>query len=147
METAGPRPRRVSDVLVIAVVAEVPQAVARLPIEAQDPFRLTWIGLPVGDVHAAFGHGRAAVAAADGGPPADRNLGGGELLHDAGFLPHAIASWTAPLGPIVAHELTAARRQTDHHAEQQNNAICFVHTFMGIMCKAGWHATHKSPTV
>ena len=35
---AGPRPRHVPDVLVGAVVGEVPQVVAGLPIEAVDPF-------------------------------------------------------------------------------------------------------------
>ena len=39
METAGPRPRHVADVPVSAVVAEVPQAAARFPIEAVNPFR------------------------------------------------------------------------------------------------------------
>ena len=128
METAGPRPRHVADVLVGAVVGEGPQAAARFPIEAMDPFRRLRLGLQIGDVHAAFGHGRAAVAAADGGAPADGKLGGGELFDNAGFLPHAVASRTAPLRPIVAHELTTACRQTDHHAEQQNYAIQFVHT-------------------
>ena len=115
---AGPRPSRVPYIFVGAVVGEAPQAVARLPIKAVDPFRLTWIGLPVGDVYAAFGHGRAAIAAADADTPADRKLRAGELVHNAGFPPHAVASWATPLGPIVAHELTTARRQADYHAEQ-----------------------------
>ena len=118
METLARGPRRVPDIFVGAVVGEAPQAAARLPIEAVDPFRLTWLGLPVGDVDAAFGHGRAAIAAADADTPADGKLRAGELVDNAGFLPHAIASWATPLGPIVAHELTTARRQTDHHAEQ-----------------------------
>ena len=124
---AGPRPRHVPDVLIGAVVAEVPQAMARLPIEAVDPFRRAWLGLPVGDIDAAVGHGRPAVSAADAGPPANGKLGGRELFDNAGFPPHAIAGRATPLRPIVAHQGTTAHGQADGHAERENNATCFIH--------------------
>jgi hypothetical protein len=101
--------------------------VARLPIKTVDAFRLTWLDLPVSDVYAAFGHGWATIAAADSDTPTQRKLRAGELVDNAGFSPHIIASWATPLRPIVAHELTTARRQTDYHAEQQNNLMCLVH--------------------
>ena len=75
-------------IFVGTVIAEAPQVVTRFPIEAMDSFRWAWVGLQITDVHAAFGHVRSTVSAADGSSPANGYLGGGELLDNAGFLPY-----------------------------------------------------------
>ena len=109
----SPRPRGIADTFEVAVVAEVPQPLPGFPIETEHAFRRVGLRLEVRNIDAAGGHGRAAEPAANLGTPANGDLRAGELLDNAGFFPHVVASRAAPLGPIVGQELAAAYRQTD----------------------------------
>src|SRR5262249_1662896 len=109
-----PRAGRVTD-LVRAVVLVRPEHVARGLVEAEDALaagdgiageEVIGVAGPLrhraaGDVHAALGDGRPGVPPAQRRAPAGLEAVGGELVHDAGLAPDAVALRAEPLRPVV----------------------------------------------
>ena len=94
------RPGLVLDALVAAVIGVGPHLLARAGVEALHAFLRVGPGDAVHDEHASLGDGRSAVAAADLGPPLDRQLRRLESLDEPGLRPDAVPRRSAPLRPI-----------------------------------------------
>ena len=92
--------RNVAD-SVLAIVRVGPDQFARFPCETLDPFNLFRFRKPVSNVYAPVHDTRAAVAAADGHSPADRDVRPVELFDNPGFTPYAVPLRSAPLRPFV----------------------------------------------
>jgi len=92
---------------VYAFISIRPDFVAGHCIEAVDSLELSWDSQAVGNIDAAVGDGRPAIAARYFSAPADWQLPAVKFLHNTFFLPETISIRASPLGPICGRSLTA----------------------------------------
>jgi hypothetical protein len=98
--------------------------------------RIAIFRLPVHDIDTPHGDGRARISRPDLSGPSVRQLARRKLLDDTGFPPEAIASWTSPLGPIIAQG-GGCRRSDPRQGDDRRTNNC--RTNRGRICRADYH--------
>ena len=126
---AGARTGRVAD-SVVGSILDDPQRFASLGVETVDTFgRVAIFRLPVHDIDTPHGDGRSRVTWTDLSGPSVRQLARRKLLDDTGFPPEAIASWTSPLGPIIAKNPERNRSCPSKRDDGRTNKTGFFTAF------------------